>query len=130
MKNIQRPIRIYQVRLEIAPEAAKAHLAALLLPQTSHRHPPVQDMSAGHDQDISPMGSQRISYRRSRSHAFCHRAKFVVYLQGSGGGRETGRRRTRRSLCAGGVRKGGNRIRITAQLIDATTGNHIWERAL
>jgi tetratricopeptide (TPR) repeat protein len=26
----------------------------------------------------------------------------------------------------GSVRKGGNRVRITAQLIDATTGNHIW----
>jgi adenylate cyclase len=26
----------------------------------------------------------------------------------------------------GSVRKGGNRVRITAQLIDAVTGNHIW----
>jgi adenylate cyclase len=26
----------------------------------------------------------------------------------------------------GSVRKGGNRVRITAQLIDAATGNHIW----
>jgi tetratricopeptide (TPR) repeat protein len=26
----------------------------------------------------------------------------------------------------GSVRRGGNRVRITAQLIDATTGNHIW----
>jgi len=26
----------------------------------------------------------------------------------------------------GSVRKGGNRVRITTQLIDATTGNHIW----
>src|SRR5260370_15366021 len=27
----------------------------------------------------------------------------------------------------GSVRKGGNRVRITAQLIDAPTNNHIWD---
>ena len=31
-----------------------------------------------------------------------------------------------RYILEGGVRKGGNRVRITAQLIDAGTGNHIW----
>jgi len=31
-----------------------------------------------------------------------------------------------RYILEGSVRKGGNRVRITAQLIDAATGNHIW----
>jgi adenylate cyclase len=31
-----------------------------------------------------------------------------------------------RYVLEGSVRKGGNRVRITAQLIDAVTGNHIW----
>jgi adenylate cyclase len=31
-----------------------------------------------------------------------------------------------RYVLEGSVRKGGNRVRITAQLIDAGTGNHIW----
>ncbi len=31
-----------------------------------------------------------------------------------------------RYVLEGSVRKGGNRVRITAQLIDAETGNHIW----
>jgi len=31
-----------------------------------------------------------------------------------------------RYILEGSVRKGGNRVRITAQLIDASTGNHIW----
>jgi hypothetical protein len=31
-----------------------------------------------------------------------------------------------RYVLEGSVRKGGNRVRITVQLIDATTGNHIW----
>jgi adenylate cyclase len=31
-----------------------------------------------------------------------------------------------RYVLEGSVRKGGNRVRITAQLIDATTGQHVW----
>src|SRR5471030_1839459 len=31
-----------------------------------------------------------------------------------------------RYVLEGSVRKGGNRVRITAQLIDAATGNHLW----
>jgi Predicted integral membrane protein len=31
-----------------------------------------------------------------------------------------------RYVLEGSVRKGSNRVRITAQLIDASTGNHIW----
>jgi len=31
-----------------------------------------------------------------------------------------------RYVLEGSVRKGGNRVRITSQLIDATTGNHLW----
>jgi len=35
-----------------------------------------------------------------------------------------------RYVLEGGVRKAGNRVRITGQLVDATTGAHIWERTL
>ena len=33
-----------------------------------------------------------------------------------------------RYVVEGSVRKAGNRIRITAQLIDATTGSHLWAK--
>ncbi len=31
-----------------------------------------------------------------------------------------------RYVLEGSVRKAGSRVRITAQLVDATTGNHVW----
>jgi adenylate cyclase len=40
--------------------------------------------------------------------------------------KEVGDRLGVRYLVEGSVRKAGNRVRITAQLIDATTGDHIW----
>ncbi len=40
--------------------------------------------------------------------------------------KDVGARLGVRYLVEGSVRKAGNRVRITAQLIDATTGNHIW----
>ena len=39
---------------------------------------------------------------------------------------EIGRRLSVRYLLEGSVRKAGNRVRITAQLIDAATGTHLW----
>jgi TolB-like protein len=40
--------------------------------------------------------------------------------------KQVGRELGVRYVLEGAVRKGGNRVRITAQLIDATTGSHLW----
>ena len=40
--------------------------------------------------------------------------------------RQVGREHGARYVLEGGVRKGGNRRRITAQLIEAETGAHLW----
>ena len=40
--------------------------------------------------------------------------------------RQVGKEQGVRYVLEGSVRKGGNRVRITAQLIDATTGHHQW----
>ena len=40
--------------------------------------------------------------------------------------RQVGRELGVRYVLEGSVRKGGNRIRITGQLIEAETGNHLW----
>ena len=74
------------------------------------------------------MGWSRISSPRCRS---CwtadHRAQFQLCLQGTlsrypRGCEELGVR----YVLEGSVRKSGNRIRITAQLIDAKDGTHFW----
>src|SRR5262249_49944694 len=55
------------------------------------------------------------------------RTQFLVCLQRQGDRSEASGTGTRRAVrTRGSVRKGGNRLRITAQLIDASTGNHIW----
>jgi TolB-like protein len=40
--------------------------------------------------------------------------------------KQVGRELGVRYLLEGSVRKSGNRVRITAQLVDATFGNHVW----
>ena len=57
-----------------------------------------------------------------------HRAQFELHLQGPGGGREAGRPRAGRALCAGRQRAQSRRTACAspAQLIDATTGAHLW----
>src|SRR5205814_3477200 len=40
--------------------------------------------------------------------------------------KQVGRELGVRYVLEGSVRKGGNRLRITAQLVEAATGNHLW----
>jgi len=44
--------------------------------------------------------------------------------------KQVGRELGVRYVLEGSVRKSGNRIRVTAQLVEAETGNHVWARAL
>jgi adenylate cyclase len=39
---------------------------------------------------------------------------------------KVGRMLGARHVLEGSVRKAGNRVRVTGQLIDATTGHHVW----
>jgi tetratricopeptide (TPR) repeat protein len=55
----------------------------------------------------------------ARNSSFAYKGKSVDVKRVS---RELGVR----YVLEGSVRKGGNRVRITAQLIDAATGNHLW----
>jgi TolB-like protein len=55
------------------------------------------------------------------------RAQQHVHLQGPGDRRKAGRSQLGvRYVLEGSVRKGGGRVRITAQLIEAETAAHLW----
>ena len=68
---------------------------------------------------ITGLSKLRWFFVIARNSSFAYKGKAVEVKRAA---RELGVR----YVLEGSVRKGGNRVRITAQLIDAATGNHIW----
>ncbi|MDH3636147.1 MAG: tetratricopeptide repeat protein [Gammaproteobacteria bacterium] len=132
VKNIKDPIRAYQVRLhpqeqprEVPPEFQEFELpqkpSIAVLPFTNMNADPEQEyFSDGITEDIitalSKINNLLVIARNS---TFTYKGKAVDVRQIS---REQGVR----YVLEGSVRKAGNRIRVTAQLIDALSGHHIW----
>jgi adenylate cyclase len=134
VKNIARPIGVHRVSLaESAPPATFKSTAAKTEPSTANRPSiavlPFANMSGDPEQEYFADGiSEDIITGLSKLHWF-----FVIARNSSFAykGKAVDVKRVARELgvryvLEGSVRKGGNRVRITAQLIDAATGNHIW----
>ena len=135
VKNIARPIGVHRVSLaesvtETAVKskaAAKPELAAsqrpsiAVLPFANMSGDPEQEYFAdGISEDIiTGLSKLRWFFVIARNSSFIYKGKAVDMKHVA---RELGVR----YVLEGSVRKGGNRVRITAQLIDASTGNHIW----
>ncbi len=136
VKNIARPIGIHRILLaESAPHAivksavtaAKTELSTAdrpsiaVLPFANMSGDPEQEYFAdGISEDlITGLSKLRWFFVIARNSSFTYKGKAVDVKRVA---RELGVR----YVLEGSVRKGGNRVRITAQLIDATTGNHIW----
>jgi adenylate cyclase len=130
LKNIQRPARVYRVRLEIASERSERSPRGLALAaRPAIAVLPFQDMSAGKDQEYFADGiAEDIITGLSRSRAFFVSARnsSFTYKGGPVDVKQVAGELGVRYVLEGSVRKGGDRMRITAQLIDATTGNHVW----
>ena len=136
VKGFDEPVRVYTVRLKAGavvpePEASgqldtpalelpdKPSIA--VLPFTNMSDDPEQEFfSDGITEDIITALS-RISAMLviARNSTFIYKGKAVDVKQ-------VGREQGVRYVLEGGVRKAGNRVRITAQLIDASTGQHRW----
>jgi TolB-like protein/Flp pilus assembly protein TadD len=127
LKNIVRPMRIYRIKLARAPDAS---LTALPLPdKPSLALLPFQNLSSDPEQEYFADGMvEEITtaiarlpwlFVIARNSAFTYKGKPVNVKQVA---QELGVR----YVLEGSVRKAGNRVRITGQLIDATTGAHIW----
>jgi TolB-like protein/class 3 adenylate cyclase len=136
VKNIARPIGVHRVSLaETAPLAAAQSptTASKSEPASSNRPSiavlPFANMSGDPEQEyfadgisediITGLSKLRWFFVIARNSSFTYKAKAVDVKRAA---RELGVR----YVLEGSVRKGGNRVRITAQLIDAATGNHIW----
>lgn len=127
LKNITRPVRAYRVRLDGRTLAAAPTLA--LPDKPSIAVLPFQNMSGDPEQDffcdglvediittLSKLTGLRVIARNS---TFVYKGRSVDI-------REAARQLGVRYVLEGSVRKSGNRIRITAQLIDAEDGTHLW----
>jgi adenylate cyclase len=135
VKNIARPIRVHRILLGEKPgrsEAAPGSAAnsSLALPdKASIAVLPFQNMSGDPDQEyfvdgmveeiITALSRIRWLFVIARNSTFTSKGQAVDVKQV---GRELGVR----YVLEGSVRKGGNRVRITGQLIDAVTGTHLW----
>jgi adenylate cyclase len=136
VKNIARPIGVYQVSLieNTAPITVKDAEVATKTEVSSANRPsiavlPFANISGDPEQEyfadgisediITGLSKLRWFFVIARNSSFTYKGKAVDVKRVS---RELGVR----YVLEGSVRKGGNRVRITAQLIDASTGNHIW----
>ncbi len=125
LKNIAQPVRVYAVRLDGAPE----HPALALPDKPSIAVLPFQNMSGDPDQEYFADGvTEDIITELSRfSQLFViARNSSFQYKNKSIDLRQVGRELGVRYVLEGSVRRSGDRVRITAQLIDAETGAHRW----
>ena len=132
VKNIDRPIRVWKwhpstttptaARSDTAkpqPNVATASIA--VLPFTNMSGDPEQEyFSDGISEDIitdlSKIAGLTVIARNS---SFTFKGRLVDV-------RAVGRDLGVRSVLEGSIRRAGNRVRITAQLVDAATGAHLW----
>ena len=131
VKNIDRPIRVWRWHPSITavpspsiapnPGPNGAGQSIAVLPFTNMSGDPEQEyFSDGISEDIitdlSKIAGLTVIARNS---SFTYKGRSVDV-------REIGRELGVRSVLEGSIRRAGQRVRITAQLIDATSGSHLW----
>jgi adenylate cyclase len=127
LKNINRPVLVY--RVDLSEDSSKQPTAPAAADQPSIAVLPFQNMSGDPEQDyfcdglvddiltsLSKLAGLRVVARNS---SFVYKGRSVDV-------RDAARQLGVRYVLEGGVRKSNDRIRITAQLIDAKDGTHLW----
>jgi TolB-like protein/class 3 adenylate cyclase/Tfp pilus assembly protein PilF len=130
VKNIARPVRVYRVRDAAAKSASTPAPPALPLPdKPSIAVLPFANMSGDPEQEFFVDGVvEEIITAIARLHWLfvIARNSSFAYKGKSPDLRQVGRELGVRYVLEGSVRKSGNRVRITGQLIDTAIGAHIW----
>ena len=133
LKNIAEPIRIYSLEVAkpahtkptgLAPAPARPaprHLSMVVLPFANmgggaeHEHF-VDGVTESLTTDLSRIRGAVVIGRNT---AFTYKGKHIDLKQ-------IGRELNVRYVLEGSVQRGGNRMRVNVQLIDAESGNHLW----
>ena len=128
LKNIERPVRVYRVELGAGP-AVPASATPSPLDRPAVAVLPFDNLSGDREQAYFSDGitedviTELARFREllviARNSSFAFRGKAVDV-------REIGRALGAGYVVEGSVRRAGPRVRITAQLIDAATGSHLW----
>jgi adenylate cyclase len=128
VKNIAKPVRMFRVRLP-APAAAVRTVAAAPPHKPSVAVLPFTNMSGDPEQEYFSDGiTEDIITDLSRVSALFVVARHTVFMFKSKAAEiaHAARQLNVAYILEGSVRKAGNRVRITAQLLDGATGGHIW----
>ena len=133
LKNIARPVRVYAVKIGSeggAPASAPAsepnrqgppRLSMVVLPFANIGGEPEQEhfVDGVTESLTTDLSRIRGSFVIGRNTAFTYKGKAADLKQ-------IGRELNVRYVLEGSVQRGGNRMRVNVQLIDAETGNHLW----
>jgi adenylate cyclase len=132
LKNIARPVRVYRVRGHAVPthEPPQALTQPLPLPdKPSIAVLPFSNMSSDPEQEffadgiaedvITALSRYPSLFVIARNSSFTYKGRPVDV-------KTVGRELGVRYLLEGSLRKSGNRIRVTAQLVEAETGSQVW----
>jgi len=133
LKNIVRPVRVFSINVSVRVEtprrensplpirSAKPRLSIVVLPFANLGGDPEQEYFVDGITESLTTDLSRIagSFVIARNTAFTYKGRAADLKQ-------VGRELNVRYVLEGSVQRGGNRMRVNVQLIDAETGNHLW----
>jgi len=129
LKNIARPVRAYRVTTSAGSARAREMTTLALPDKPSIAVLPFANMSGDPDQEyfadgvveeiITALSRIRWLFVIARNSSFTYKGRAVDVKQ-------VAQQLGVRYVLEGSVRKAGSRVRITGQLIDTTSGAHIW----
>jgi adenylate cyclase len=132
LKNIARPVRVYRVDWALAAPvpADRLQSGALPLPdKPSVAVLPFANMSGDAEQEYFADGLTEDLTTALAKFRWCFviaRNSSFVYKGRAASVQQVGRELGVRYVLEGSTRRAGDRVRVTAQLIDAETGRHVW----
>ena len=126
VKNLPEPVEVWRVEVEGAdaplPQARRAERPSIAVL-------PFDNMSSDPDQEFLADGIVEdviTELSRFRSLMVIARNSTFAYKGAAKDVRRIGEELGARYVVEGSVRRGGDRLRVTAQLIEAATGAHVW----